>query len=152
MGKFVRNVLFICKHNSARSQMAEALMNTMAPDKFHAESAGMVTSNSLNPLAIEAMSEIGIDISGQLTKKVVDVFKDTFNLFIQGRSYSFIITVCDEATAEKCPVFPGKARRVHWSLPDPATFEGSEEDKMAKIREVRDVLREIIRSFIEENS
>src|SRR5687767_6711498 len=101
-------VLFICSHNSARSQMAQAFLNDSCGDQFVAESAGL-EPGTLNPLAIEAMVEVGIDISDQSTHSVWELFK-------AGRTYGYVITVCDESTAEKCPIFPGCSVRLHWSF------------------------------------
>ena len=97
-------VLFVCVHNSARSQMAEAFLNQLAGDKFFAESAGF-EPGKLNPIVVEAMKEIGIDISKNQTKSVFDFFK-------QGRLYHFVIAVCDGANAERCPIFPGLTKRL----------------------------------------
>src|SRR5512143_3211653 len=103
-------VLFICIHNSARSQMAEAWLNELGGDRFEAESAGL-EPGTLNPLVVEAMQEGGIDISRRPARSVFDVFKS-------GRMFAYVITVCDEANAERCPIFPGVARGQHWSFPD----------------------------------
>ena len=92
--------------------MAEAFLNDVCPGEFDAESAGL-EPGTLNPLAVAAMQEIGIDISAKSTKSAFDLFK-------AGRRYSYVVTVCDEASAERCPIFPGNARRLHWSFPDPA--------------------------------
>src|SRR6201989_1799197 len=115
-------VLFICIHNSARSQMAEAWLNYICSDVFEAESAGL-EPGTLNPLVIEAMQEAGIDISQKQTRAVFDVFK-------AGKLFSHVITVCDESSAEKCPIFPGIAKRLHWSFPDPSALTGSHDEKM----------------------
>lgn len=135
-------ILFVCVHNSARSQMAEAWANHMAPDKVHAESAGL-EDGDLNPLAVEVMNETGIDISGKETRSVFDLFRE-------GRLYTHIITVCDEASAERCPIFPGIVSRAHWSFPDPSSFTGSREEKLASTREVRDRIREKLSEFLKE--
>ena len=128
-----RPVLFVCIHNSARSQMAEAFLNALCPEHFEAESAGL-EPGKLNPLAVAAMAEVGIDISQNEAKAVFDLFK-------RGKQYSFVVTVCDETSAERCPIFPGGARRLHWSFPDPAALEGSWEDRLAQTRLVRDEIR-----------
>src|ERR1043165_6218466 len=109
MGKI--RVLFVCVHNSARSQMAEAFLNSLAPKQFEAASAGL-EAGKLNPYAVEVMKEEGIDISGNKTKVVFDLYKD-------GGLYNYVITVCDEANAERCPIFPGVRKTLHWSFPDP---------------------------------
>ena len=133
-------VLFVCVHNSARSQMAEAFLKKLAGDKFEAESAGFEPGH-LNPLVIEVMQEIGIDISNNQTKSVFDFFK-------QGRSFHFVITVCDAANAERCPIFPGLTKRLGWSFEDPASFTGTHEEKLAKTRLVRDHVKAEVENFI----
>jgi arsenate reductase (thioredoxin) len=134
------NVLFVCVHNSARSQMAEAFLNHLAGNEFFAESAGFEPGN-LNPFVVEAMKEIGIDISGNQTKSVFDFFR-------QGRLFHFVIAVCDGANAERCPIFPGLTKRLGWSFEDPASFTGTQEEKLAKIRLVRDSIKVEIENFI----
>ena len=128
-GKMKRSVLFVCVHNSARSQMAEAFLNELCPDDFAAESAGL-EAGTLNPLAVAVMREAGFDISGKRTKSAFDLFK-------AGRLYSYVITVCDETSAERCPIFPGSARRLHWSFADPASLPGSWEERLAQTRIIR---------------
>lgn len=135
-------VLFMCIHNSGRSQMAEAFLNNLSGDKFEAESAGL-EPGKLNPLVVEAMQEIGIDISQNLTKDVFDFFK-------QGKRFEYVITVCDEASGEKCPFFPGMIAKLHWSFPDPGSFDGTHDEKMAKVRNVRDSIKKKIEEFIAE--
>lgn len=139
-----KKVLFVCVHNSARSQMAEALLNNMAADRFEAMSAG-IDPGVLNPLAIEVMREIGIDISGNQTKMVFDLYRS-------GKMFQYIIGVCDNTAMEKCPIFPGVNRRVDWSFPDPSTFTGTEEEKLQRTREVRDLIETKLKSFIESES
>ena len=136
MGKRKR-VLILCTGNSARSQMAEGLLRHDGGDRFEVMSAGTISS-FVRPQAIEAMREIGIDISGQRSK-ALDEFLD--------QPFDYVITVCDNAK-ESCPVFPGKAERIHWSFDDPAEAEGSEEEKLAFFRRVRNEIREHLREFI----
>jgi len=138
-----RRVLFVCSHNSARSQMAEAWLNHLGPDKWEAFSAGL-EPGVLNPLAVEVMEEVGIDIAHNKTKSVMDIVK-------QGIVSSFVITVCDESEAEKCPVFPAITRRLHWSLPDPAKLTGTYEEQLEATRRIRDQIKEKVISFIREN-
>jgi arsenate reductase (thioredoxin) len=133
-------VLFVCVHNSARSQMAEAFLNQLAGDQFFAESAGF-EPGTLNPLVIEVMKETGIDISNNSTKSVFDFFK-------QGRLFHFVIAVCDGASAERCPIFPGVTKRLGWSFEDPSSFTGTHEEKLAKTRRVRDSIKAEIEIFI----
>jgi glycerol uptake facilitator-like aquaporin len=134
-----RSVLFVCVHNSARSQMAEAFLNERCQNDFIAESAGL-EPGQVNPLAVAAMAEDGIDISWKTTKSAFDLYK-------AGRTYSYVITVCDEASAERCPVYPGHARRLHWSFPDPAAPEGSWDERLAKTRLIRDQIRAKIEAW-----
>lgn len=101
-------VLFICIHNSARSQMAETFLNQICGEQFEASSAGL-EPGKLNPIVVEAMKEIGVDISANQTKAVFDIFKS-------GKMFHYVVTVCDETSAERCPVFPGVTRRLHWSF------------------------------------
>jgi arsenate reductase len=135
-------ILFICIHNSARSQMAEAWLNQLCRDFFEAESAGL-EPGTLNPLVVEAMQEVGIDISGKKTQAVFDVFKS-------GKLFSHVITVCDETSAEKCPIFPGVAKRLHWSFPDPSALTGTHDEKLAEVRQIRDEIRARIKGWCEE--
>jgi arsenate reductase len=135
-------VLFICIHNSARSQMAEAWLNHICGDFFAAQSAGL-EPGTLNPLAVEAMGEVGIDISKKETQKVFDVFKSS-------QLIPYVISVCDQASAERCPVFPGSTKRLHWSFPDPSAFTGTHEEKLIKVREVRDEIRKRIEEWCEQ--
>ena len=114
-----KKVLFICVHNSARSQMAEAFLNKLAENKFEVQSAG-IEPGMLNPIVVEAMKEIGIDISQNKTKSVKQ--------FID-RQFDYVITVCDESG---CPVFPGKAEHIHWSFPDPSGFTGTDDEKKTR--------------------
>jgi arsenate reductase len=134
-----KQVLFVCIHNSARSQMAEAFLNQMFGDEFEAHSAGLEPGR-LNPIVVEAMGEIGIDISANQTKSVSEMLKS-------GRKFDFVITVCDEASAERCPVFPGRASRLHWGFPDPSGFQGTHEEKLARTREVRDAIKAKVASW-----
>jgi arsenate reductase (thioredoxin) len=125
-------VLFVCIHNSARSQMAEAFLNQHCAGRFEAHSAG-IEPGKLNPTVVEAMRERGIDISAHSTKSVFDVLRS-------GALYEHVITVCDEASAERCPVFPGVANRLHWGFPDPSAFQGTPEAKLQRTREIRDMI------------
>jgi len=133
-------VLFVCIHNSARSQMAEAYLNNLAPERFEAESAGL-EPGTLNPLAVTVMKEEGIDISGNRTK-------DVYEFLEQGRRYAFVITVCDETAAERCPVFPGPGTRLHWGFADPGALTGTEEERLAATRKIRDQIRQQVEEFL----
>jgi arsenate reductase (thioredoxin) len=137
-----QKVLFICVHNSARSQMAEAFLNEICGDHFEAHSSGLEPGR-LNPLAIEAMREIGIDISHKQTQSVFDVFKS-------GERFAYVITVCDESSAERCPVFPGEAKRLHWSFPDPSSLSGTSAERLAGTRKIRDQIRARIEMWCDE--
>ncbi|HEV2583919.1 MAG TPA: arsenate reductase ArsC [Ktedonobacteraceae bacterium] len=125
-----QRVLFLCTHNSARSQMAEGLLRSLGSMGYEAFSAGTEATH-VRPLAIKAMAEVGIDISGQSSKTLERYLHEPFDE---------VITVCDTA-AETCPVFPGAQHRRHWSLPDPSKATGSEEEQLAVYRRVRDALR-----------
>jgi arsenate reductase len=138
----VKKVLLICEHNSARSQMAEAFLNTLAGNRFFAQSAGL-EPGVLNPLAILAMKEVEIDISHNKTKSVFEFVK-------RGDFFSYVITVCDEASAERCPIFPGITTRLHWNIGDPVSFTGTDEEKLNKTRKVRDDIRSHVERFIKE--
>jgi arsenate reductase len=124
--------------------MAEAFLNSLAGDRFEAESAGF-EPGTLNPIVVGALKEVGIDISGNKTKKVFDLYRE-------GRMYDYVITVCDESVAEKCPIFPGRALRLSWSFEDPSKFEGSYGEKLARVRVVRDKIKESILDFLTDNS
>ncbi|MGP8213987.1 MAG: arsenate reductase ArsC [Bacteroidia bacterium] len=130
----------MCIHNSGRSQMAEAFLNKLAGNKFVAESAGL-EPGKLNPFVVEAMKEIGIDISQNLTK-------DVFEFYKQGKHFEYVITVCDEASGEKCPFFPGMVSRLHWSFPDPGSVQGTNDEKLIQVRIIRDSIKKKIEEFI----
>jgi len=134
-----QKVLFVCVHNSARSQMAEAWLNHLCGDLFEAESAGL-EPGTLNPLAIEVMKELGIDISHKKPRSVFDLVKT-------GRLFSYVVTVCDEASAERCPVFVVVTKRLHWSFPDPATVTGTTEEKLEKVRKIRDEIKSSVEAW-----
>lgn len=135
-------VLFVCVHNSARSQMAEAFLNKLGGEKFEAHSAG-IEPGVLNPLVIESMKEIGIDISHKKTQ-------DVFDVYTKGQIFSYVITVCDKEAAEKCPVFPGVTKRIQWSFADPSQLTGTKEDKLKEIANIRDEIKDKINEFINE--
>lgn len=133
----VKRVLILCTGNSARSQMAEGLLRHDGGAAFEVESAGVEPSH-VRPQAIEAMKEIGIDISGHRSKSVDEFL---------GQEFDYVITVCDNAN-ERCPVFPGKTKRIHWSFDDPAAVEGDDAAKLAVFRRVRNEIRERLRLFV----
>lgn len=136
----MNKVLFLCIHNSARSQMAEAYLKKFGGEKFIVESAG-IESGSLNPFAVEAMSRDGIDISGNKTKSVFDFHKE-------GKAYDYVITVCDEGNAARCPVFPGLHKKLHWNFEDPSSVIGTPEEKLAVALKVRDQIKTKVLEFI----
>ena len=135
-------ILFICVHNSARSQMAEAFVNQLCGDTFEARSAGL-EPGALNPIVVEALREVGIDISGKQTRSVEDVLRS-------GELFSHVVTVCSEAEAEGCPIFPGFATRLHWPFPDPSKLTGSHDEKLARVREIRDQIHRKVEVFCDE--
>jgi arsenate reductase len=122
--------------------MAETFLNDFGKEKFSAESAG-IEPGILNPIVVKAMAEIGYDLSGNKTKAALDLQKS-------GKTYDVVITVCDPKAAERCPVFPGNVKRLHWSFKDPSTFNGSDEEKLAFTSIVRDEIKAAVEKFIEE--
>lgn len=137
------NVLFLCTGNSARSQMAEAFLRTYGGDQYQAFSAG-IEPKDIHPLAIRVMEEIGINIDNQRSKSYLEYFGK--------KHFGYLITVCDNAE-KNCPTtFPGVGLRLHWSFEDPAAFEGDDEIKLAKFREIRDSISERIKGWIDEQS
>ena len=135
-------VLFVCIHNGARSQMAEAWLNHLCGESFEAQSAGL-EPGTLNPLVVESMADVGIDISHKKTKSAFDLFKS-------GALFGYVITVCDEISAERCPIFPGMAKRVHWSFRDPSQLSGSKKEKLLRIAEIREEIRRKVEEWCEE--
>ncbi len=136
-----RRVLFVCTHNSARSQMAEGWLRRLAGDRFESHSAGTEVT-AVRPLAVRAMAEVGVDISGAESK--------TLERYI-GQPWDYVVTVCDQA-AESCPIFPGGGRRLHWSLPDPSKAEGSEEERLDVYRQVRDRVRAEVEALVRDGT
>jgi arsenate reductase len=133
----MKRVLFLCTHNSARSQMAEALLRHLSAGRFGVYSAG-TRPTAVHPMAVTVMQEIGIDISGQRSKDVGVYVQDSFN---------YLITVCDQAR-EECPIFPAARRQLHWSLPDPSAADGDDLARLAAFRRLRDDLATRIGEFI----
>lgn len=137
-------ILFVCIHNSARSQMAEAFLNHFCGEHFEGHSAGL-EPGTLNPIVVEAMAEEGIDISQNPTKSVWDMFQSN-------QQFGYVITVCDETSAERCPIFPGNSIRLHWSFRDPSQFKGTHDEKLAAVREVRDTISKTVTEWCREKS
>ena len=135
-----KRVLFICIHNSARSQMGEAFLRHYAGDRFEVHSAGL-EAGTLNPLVVKVMEEKGIEMTGHYAKKAMEYLT-------RGEHFDYVITVCDETNSQRCPIFPGKNQRIHWSFPDPSALSGSEEDQLAAIRPIRDAIDEKIKAWI----
>jgi len=136
----MKKILFVCIHNSARSQMAEAFMNRLGNDKFIAESAG-IEAGTLNPLVVQAMQEIGYDLSKNTTNSVFEYYKE-------GRSYSVVIKVCDQVAGERCPVFPKVLLNLNWNIEDPSALQGTDQQKMPRIRQIRDQIKSKVEEFI----
>ncbi len=132
-------ILVLCTHNSARSQMAEAIIRSYGNGRFVVDSAG-TEATRVNPFAVEAMREIGVDISGARSKHLSEFLEQEFD---------YVITVCDSA-AESCPVFPGRAERIHWSFPDPSAAEGTDDETLAHFRNVRDAIAEQVHKWVNE--
>ena len=137
-------VLFVCEHNSARSQMAEAFLKNLGGADFKVQSCG-IEAGVINPLVVEVMQEKGYDLSQKTTRKALDLFK-------QGESFDIIITVCSRQASEQCPIFPGKALRMNWPFSDPAKVEGEKAAKLEAIRNIRDQIEARIQIFIQEFS
>jgi arsenate reductase len=135
-------VLFLCTGNSARSQIAEAFLRKFAGARFDVFSAGLETQG-INPFAVKVMEEIGFDLSGQHSKDV--------GQFLGHAHFGYVITVCAQAES-RCPIFPGASIRLHWPFEDPAAFQGTEEQKLNKYREIRDQIRVRIESWLRELS
>ena len=136
-----KKVLFVCIHNSARSQMAEALFNKLGGDIFEASSAG-IEPGTLNPYVVKVLLEDeGIDISNNQTKSAFDLVK-------QGKLFQYVVTVCDESTSQRCPIFPGIRERIMMNFDDPSSFSGSEEEILAKVRVVKEKIKEDLKRFM----
>ena len=129
----MEKVLFVCIHNSARSQMAEAFLNQMGKGRFIAESVGL-EPGELNPVVVAAMQEVGLDLSGNTCDSIDDFLP-------RAEEFNFVVTVCDETAAERCPAFPSEVKCLHWGFPDPSSFEGSFEDRLDRTRAVRDLIQ-----------
>jgi arsenate reductase len=137
-------VLFLCIHNSARSQMAEAFLNKYGEGNFEVESAGL-EPGKLNSLAIETMKQEGIDISQNSTN-------DVFDFQRQGKFFDYVITVCDKEAADRCPVFPGQHKKIHWSFADPSQLQGTQDEKLAATGKIRDQIKMSVMQFIKQFS
>jgi len=135
-------VLFICQHNSARSQMAEAYLRELGGGRFEPSSAGLEPTE-INPLVVQIMKEDGHDLSRKAPQ-------DVFDLYRNGRLYEFVITVCDPEVESQCPVFPGVTDRLNWPFPDPAEIHGTKEEKLAAIRIIRDDIKRRVKRFATE--
>jgi arsenate reductase (thioredoxin) len=133
-------VLFLCTGNSARSIMAEALLRYYAPDQFEAHSAGL-DPRGINPYTIRVMQEIGLDVSVERSKDVME--------FLGKLHMSYVITVCSNAE-ERCPIFPFSTQRLYWPFEDPAAFQGTDAEQAAKFREVRDLIDQRLRAWLRE--
>ncbi|MFZ5586841.1 MAG: arsenate reductase ArsC [Thermodesulfobacteriota bacterium] len=134
-------VLFVCVHNSGRSQMAQAFLEQMAGDRFEVASAGFEPM-PINPLVVEVMAEVGIDLSQRGSQGVFDLYK-------RGQLYDYVITVCDDSRESQCPIFPGVTHRLHWPFPDPAAVQGDQAEKLAAVRAIRDQVRARIAAWLE---
>lgn len=137
-------VLFVCVHNSGRSQVAEEYLNRIGGDRFEAESAGY-SPEGMHPLIEQVMKEDGFDLSGKKTQSAWDLFKE-------GKMFNYIITVCNRAHEEECPLFPKPFTQLNWPYPDPGSFEGTEEEKLEQARELRDSIKKRIEQFVEETN
>jgi len=136
-------VLFICIHNAARSQIAEALLKKFGGEKYEVASAGYLPT-TINPLVVKIMQEEGVDLSEKKTQSV-------FSLIQAGNFYGYVITVCNRAKETECPVFPGVTKKLHWDLEDPEDYAGTEEEKLDKIRALKDRIKQLVLDFINEH-
>lgn len=134
-------VLFVCVHNSARSQIAEAFLKRLGEGLFHVESAGL-EKGTLNPYVVTVMKEIGYDISKNETNSVFDYYKE-------GRSYTYVIKVCDEINGQRCPIFAHALQDIYWNLADPSKFTGTEEEILEQTRTIRDEIKAKVLAFID---
>lgn len=142
-----QRVLFVCIHNSGRSQMGEGFLRALAGDRFDVASAG-VEAGKLNPLVVMAMAEVGVDLSSHFAKTVQSLIDD-------GQRFDVVITVCDETNAERCPMVPGRAvntqaQRLHWGFPDPGTLTGTDDEKLTGIRSIREDIKTRIELWLQE--
>lgn len=135
-----KKVLFVCAHNSFRSQIAEAILNEKYGNQFKADSAGL-SKRAIDPLAIKVMKDYGLDISGNSVDSVFDFYKE-------GRLYDFVITVCSRESEKECPVFPGIRKRVNWEIEDPESYTGTQEEKLQKAEQLRDEIEKRIDLFV----
>jgi len=131
----MKKVLFICGHNSGRSQMAEAMLSKMGGSEFTVKSAGLQPADAVNPLVLTVMQELGIDMSGHTPKSAFDLFK-------AGELFTHVVTVCDKETDENCPIYPGIQKRENWPFPDPEKLTGTHEEKLIKLRKIRDDIKQ----------
>ncbi len=136
-------ILVICQHNSGRSQIAEAYIRKFGGDGVHVESAGLEPAEKLNPLVVEVMREDGFDLSRASTQSVFELFK-------HGRLFDHVVTVCNDGES-KCPIFPGITKRWHWPFPDPAAVEGDPQERLDKVRGIRDMIKEKISAMKSES-
>jgi arsenate reductase len=126
-------ILIICRHNSGRSQIAEAYLKRLAGDRAHVESAGLEPATAVNPLVVQVMQEEGFDLSQKKPQSVFELFKE-------GRLFDHVITVCSD-TEQQCPLFPGITKRWHIPFPDPSEATGSHEERLAQVRAIRDMIK-----------
>lgn len=138
-----KKILFICEHNSGRSQMAQAFMNYLSGGTYIAESAGL-KKEPINPFVVKAMAEIGIDISHNTSDLVFDYFKE-------GRIYYYVIKVCDKSSSEQCPIFPDILETFQWDIKDPASLKGTDAVVMAGVREIRDYIKSLVSDWLKEH-
>lgn len=136
-------IMFVCIHNSARSQMAEAFVRHYAADRFDVHSSG-IEAGKLNPLVVQAMAEVGVSMDGHFAKGAQE-YIDRKEVF------EYVVTVCDESSAERCPMFPGKHVRMHWGFPDPSAIQGTDDEKLAGIRPIRDAIEKKVKEWIATN-
>ncbi len=138
-----KRIMFICIHNSARSQMCEAFVRQHAGDRFDVHSSG-IEAGKLNPLVVQAMTELGVSMEGQYAKSVQEYID-------RNERFDYVVTVCDETSAERCPMFPGQHQRMHWSFADPSAIAGTDEEKLTGIRVIRDEIHKKVKQWLLEH-
>jgi arsenate reductase len=136
-----KSILFICVHNSGRSQMAETFLQSFGGDSVHVESAGYEPT-TVNPMVVQVMKEEGFDLTNKVTKSAFEMYK-------KGKIFNYVITVCDENLDHNCPVYPGMTHRLHIPFPDPEKLTGTDEEKIAELRLIRDAIKEKMKEFHE---
>ena len=142
--KIKKKIMFVCIHNSARSQMCEAFVRHYAGDTYEVHSSG-IEKGKLNEDVVQVMTELGISMEGHYAKRAQEYI-------LRNEAFDYVITVCDESNAERCPIFPGDHQRLHWGFSDPSAIQGSKEERLPRIRIIRDEIHQKILLWLKENA